>query len=71
MKNPSRILCNLIVPLVVSLLLALQLLSILTLRSRSLRSEVLPWHSGSAGGVTVSIVSPAQQPKAVITHTIK
>jgi len=70
MKKTASIISNLIVPLVVSLLLALQVLSILTLGSRSLSSEVLPWHSGSGGGVRVLIVPPAQQPKPV-THTIK
>ena len=70
MKKPSSITTNLIVPLIVSLLFALQVLLLVSLRSRSLSSEVLPWHSGSGGGVRVLIVPLAQQPKPV-THTIK
>jgi hypothetical protein len=66
MKKPSSIISNLIVPFIVSLLFALQVLSLLSLRSRSLCLAVLPWHSGPGGGVRVSIVPPAQQPKPVV-----
>ena len=71
MKNPSSIISNLIVPLIVSLLFALQVLALVSLRSRSLCLEVLPWNSGPGNGARVSIVPPAQQPKPVVTDTKK
>jgi hypothetical protein len=60
MKKHSSIISNLIVPLVVSLLFSLQVLLVLSLRSHSLLT-VSPSHSEPNGGVSVSIVSSAQQ----------
>jgi hypothetical protein len=71
MKNPSRIISNLIVPLIVSLLFGLQVLALVSVRSRSLCLEALPWNSGPGNGARVSIVPPAQQPKPVVTDTKK